>query len=84
MSVADKHRVDLAHADVLQQPRHGRITNVYEQSEPIVLNEVAAACLARLRPGTTPAKHGQPHPRDTIEWAKPHASAAGQVHGRGG
>jgi hypothetical protein len=63
--VADEHRVDLAHGDPFQQPRHDRVANIDKQPELVVFHEVAAARLAGLRPGTAAAEHRQPHPMDS-------------------
>src|SRR5207247_8833181 len=68
MPVTNEHRVDLTGGDPFQQPRHDRLANVNQQPEPVMLTEVAAARLARLRPAAATAEHCQPHPKDSTGW----------------
>ena len=62
MSVTDEHRIDLVGVELFQQSRQRRVTGVDEQPEPVVLDEVPAARLARRRPRAAPAENRQPHP----------------------
>jgi hypothetical protein len=59
--VADEHGVELADGHVLEQPWHGRVTRIDEQPEAVVLDQEAAARLARLGPGTARAENSEPH-----------------------
>src|SRR5690242_18764505 len=66
MSMADDDRVDLVGRDMLQQPRHRRVADVEHQAEPVVFDEVSAACLARFGPGPARAENGESHSPDGI------------------
>ena len=59
--MTDENRVDLVRSDPLQQPRHSRIAEVDDQPEPVILNEVAAACLSCRRPCAASAENGKSH-----------------------
>jgi hypothetical protein len=61
VAVADEHSVNLTRLGVFQQPRHGRIAKIDDETEPVVLNQEAAAGLARFRPRTAPAQDREPH-----------------------
>jgi hypothetical protein len=61
VAVADEHSVNLSRRGAFQQPRHGRIAKIDDETEPVVLEQKAAAGLARFRPRTAPAQDREPH-----------------------
>jgi hypothetical protein len=67
MFMTDEHCVYLVRGYPLQQPWHRCEAKVNEQTEPVLLDQVAAARLARGGPRAAPAKHREPHPKESIE-----------------
>ncbi len=64
MSVTDQHRVDLGRRREPEQPRQRRVAEVDDQAEAVVLDEVTAARLSSLWPGSAAAENREPHQAD--------------------
>jgi hypothetical protein len=64
MTVTYKYRVDLIRSHPFQQPWHGRIADIDEQPEAVMLAEITTARPARLRPGTIRSQNGEPYHGD--------------------
>jgi len=78
--VADEYRVDLCSGYSFHQLRHHRITKIGQQPESVVLNQMAAARLSRIRPGTAAAQHRQPHSTDPSGRAATRQTARSVTH----
>jgi hypothetical protein len=61
VTMANEHSINLTRRGPFQQPRHGRKTQIDDQTEPVMLGQKAAAGLARFRPRTAPAQDREPH-----------------------
>lgn len=59
--VADEHRVDPVRRCQPQQLWHGRIPKVDDEPEIVMLDQEAAARLARLRPRPASTQNSEPH-----------------------
>src|SRR5690348_14482904 len=62
MAVRDENRVDLFGGDSPQQLREGRVADVEQKAERVVLEKESAARLMRLGPCAGRTENGQSHP----------------------
>ena len=61
VAMTDEYGVDLIGGDSPQEAWDSGVAEVQKQPEPVVLDEVSAACVARRRPCPARAENAEPH-----------------------